>query len=156
MSNVIYSKQAIFSEAQVFNFLILYFKATLTIIKTADGFIFGGYTDASWNITNDYVRDENAFIFSLTNQQNTPLLMRTSHPHESIYSHPNYGPVFGKGHDIFIADNSNQNTLSHAYICHTYEHPKYLHSKTEAMKFLASRTHFQTAEIEIFKRLSNI
>lgn len=131
----------------------LFKKGTLTVIKTCDGFIFGGFTEEKWSFINNYVTDRNAFIFSLINRQNEPILLRTKHPDESIYCHPNHGPTFGKGHDIFISDDSNMNNLSHAYIGHTYQHPKYIHNMEEAKKFLAGVEKFQTADIEVFQRV---
>ncbi len=38
-----------------------------------------------------------------------------------IYCHPNYGPTFGKySHDLFIADQCNNNRTSHANFPHCY------------------------------------
>ena len=40
---------------------------TLTVIKTTNGFIFGGYTAVAWDSTSRHKIDPNAFIFSLVN-----------------------------------------------------------------------------------------
>ena len=34
-------------------------------------------------------------------------------PSRAIYRGPSYGPTFGGGHDIYVADNANQNTNSY-------------------------------------------
>jgi len=39
-------------------------QGTLTIIKTVDNFVFGGYTEADWG-SNSYQLNQNSFIFSL-------------------------------------------------------------------------------------------
>ena len=38
---------------------------TITLIKTNDGFRFGGYASISWNNKSCFQKDKNAFIFSL-------------------------------------------------------------------------------------------
>ena len=38
---------------------------TITIIKTRDNYVFGGYTEASWDSTSGYKTDTTAYIFSL-------------------------------------------------------------------------------------------
>jgi hypothetical protein len=51
---------------------------TLTILKAKEiSFIFGGFTTAIWEITSEWIykSDPNAFIFSLTNKDNSPLKM---------------------------------------------------------------------------------
>lgn len=36
---------------------------TLTIVKTVNNYIFGGYTQEAWNQSGDYIYDKDAFIF---------------------------------------------------------------------------------------------
>lgn len=122
------------------------------MIKTTDGYIFGGFTGEKWNQANNYVHDKNAFIFSLINQRNTPIMLKTNVSEHSIYSHPSYGPTFGSGHDIFISDNSNSNSLSHSILCHTYQHPDFSYNSDDAKKFLAGNDKFKVAEIEVFHK----
>ena len=80
--------------------------ATLTIIKVNSN-IFGGYTEMSWNGNNGYIKDPNAFIFSLINNKNLPFVAKVENSTYSIYSNSSYGPTFGFGkygsnNDIFI------------------------------------------------------
>jgi hypothetical protein len=42
-----------------------------------------------------------------------------------IFHHKGYGPTFGKGHDICIADNANMNQFSIANIGNTYSNQNY-------------------------------
>ena len=44
---------------------------TITIIKSSNGFIFGGFTLISWNSTSKWTEDSSSFIFSLTNPNGT-------------------------------------------------------------------------------------
>jgi hypothetical protein len=79
-----------------------------------------------------------------------PVVLKTTNPDESIYCHSHYGPVFGKGHDIFISDQSNSSALSYSRLCATYRHPDFVHNSKEANCFLAGSEKFQVAEIEVF------
>ena len=87
-------------------------KHTLTIVKTTRGYIFGGYTDEAWNSHNEYVKDPNAFIFSLINPSHSPQLIKCSEPDYAIYCGLNYGPSFGYSCSLYLSDFSNLNTLS--------------------------------------------
>ena len=44
----------------------------LTIIKSTNGQIFGGFNEIEWNSTNREYYDPNAFLFSLINKENKP------------------------------------------------------------------------------------
>lgn len=73
---------------------------TLTIVKTIQGNVFGGYTEAAWSTFNVHVADPKAFLFSLINKDNKPLIMKCSNPATAIYCGNSYGPTFGEGHDL--------------------------------------------------------
>lgn len=42
--------------------------ATISIIKSKCGKVFGGYTSTAWSSVRGYKKDEKAFLFSLTNK----------------------------------------------------------------------------------------
>jgi hypothetical protein len=87
---------------------------TLTILKAKESsFIFGGFTAAEWDSQYKCKSDANAFIFTLTNKDNTPLKIKIdSNKHKyAIYCNSGCGPTFGYG-DIRIANNSNTTTDS--------------------------------------------
>ena len=86
---------------------------TLTIIQTTNGNIFGGFTNAVWSSSAGYVTDTGAFIFSLINTENKPRKFSIKiNGGSAIYNSNSYGPIFGGGHDILTADNSNINSNS--------------------------------------------
>ena len=122
---------------------------TLTILK-ANGFIFGGFTTASWDGESQSKSDPNAFLFSLTNKQNKPCKMKIRrHRHgTAIFCDPDYGPTFGRG-DIEIVSNSNTNETSSSVLGDDYKHPKYAF---EAKAFLADSFRFQLSEIEVYEK----
>ena len=51
-------------------------KDTLTIIKTTQSYIFGGFTNIAWDSSNKSKIDHNAFIFSLVNKENKPIKIK--------------------------------------------------------------------------------
>ena len=131
-------------------------KNTLTIVKTDNGFVFGGFTQAAWSSTSKYVFDKNAFIYSLVNESDAPIKIECSQPEVAIYCSANYGPTFGTGHCFNICDHSNTNSLSYSNWSESYKHPTHASGSNEAKIFLAGSSYFQTAEIEVFVRYDKI
>lgn len=125
---------------------------TLAIIKVKEN-IFGGYTEASWDRESFSKFDKNAFVFSLTNQENQPIKMKTNDPDYSIVAYDSYGVVFGcnGGNDILICSDSNTSNQSYSELGSTYSHPKYAKESSQAKIFLAGSKNFCTNEIEIYK-----
>ena len=131
---------------------------TLTIVKSTKGYIFGGYTNFPWDRTNAYKHDNNAFIFSLlNNEKNRSLIFENSKDFDnqyslgSIYSNSFVGPIFGRGHDLFISDRSNENESSHSSLGYTFTHPDYPKDSVRAYSILAGSKYFRVDEIEIFQ-----
>jgi len=122
---------------------------TLVIIKSANGNIFGGYTEQSWNYINNCNVDPNAFIFSLINKDNKPIKMKCIKPSQAIYCSTDYGPNFGLN-DIEISNESNIGTNSVSNLGDSYKHPDYEYESNEAQSFLAGSCKLQVSEIEVF------
>jgi hypothetical protein len=128
-------------------------KKTLSLIKTTNGFVFGGYTEQLWNHIGHFQTDYRAFIFSLANVDKKPVKMEIQVPEFAIYCDSGFGPTFGSGHDIHIAEYSHSNQKSYSELSETYLHPPYERGSNEANCFLAGSYNFQVTEIEVFKRL---
>ena len=126
---------------------------TLTIVKSTREKIFGGYTTNQWSLTGNepWQIDNSAFIFSLVNKENRPLIFeQTCNDGHSIGSFKHYGPIFGAGNDIFISDSSNTNIQSFSNLGATYTHPDYPYGSEKAKTILAGARYFQVQEIEVF------
>ncbi|CAF4682498.1 unnamed protein product, partial [Rotaria socialis] len=83
---------------------------TMTLIKSKDGYIFGGYAHMSWSSGNSYIRDPKAFVFTLKNPHSirpTRYLLKSGSEAYALYAHASYGPTFGNGPDIRVPDQSN-------------------------------------------------
>ena len=68
-------------------------------------------------------------------------------PSFTIYRGPSYGPVFGRGNDIDIADNANSNTNSITYFGDSYSLPSGIRDKNT---ILARTFSFSPDEVEVF------
>jgi uncharacterized protein YutE (UPF0331/DUF86 family) len=70
---------------------------TLTIVKSTDGYIFGGYAEQAWNSSTDFKLDPNAVMFSLVNPSSRPALTwhwESIKHKKGILCHSSYGPTF--------------------------------------------------------------
>ena len=132
---------------------------TLTLVRVQSNFdkghIFGGYTNAIWDSTDQYKLDYNAFIFSLVNASHLPIKMKFNgtNKNSSIYCGANYGPTFGGGYDIFISNDANKNEESYSKLDYSYKHPSYMYGSNEAKTFLAGSFHFKLSEIEVYRKI---
>ncbi len=128
---------------------------TVTIIKTNSNYVFGGYTAAEWGANNNSsISDSSAFLFSLrrngtSNNQKLPII-RAEY---AIYGGPGYGPTFGGGHDIYIADRSDTQVGSYSNLDHSYQCPTgYSYGKENIKCFLAGTYNgWLTTEIEVYQ-----
>lgn len=86
---------------------------TLVLIQCSDGAAYGGYTSVSWQSTNCYQADSNAFLFRVYNfancrtKQVAEKFAERRNGHE-VYKCASYGPTFGNGHDLMTFNNSGQ------------------------------------------------
>ena len=126
---------------------------TLTIIKSTNGNIFGGFAEKAWDSSNQFYDDQNAFLFSLVNKENNPFKVMCTNGAFAIYCNSSYGPTFGGGCDIHIASGSNSNQDSYSNFGSFYKHADYTAGTEKAMSILAGSKNFQTLEIEVFVRI---
>lgn len=87
---------------------------TVTVVLDTAGRRFGGYSVHNWcqsPIGSSYSRAPESFIFSLTNNQKFEL--NEQFHKNAIYRNNSYGPTFGAGFDLYIADQCKSNTSSY-------------------------------------------
>jgi len=77
--------------------------------------------------------------------------MKAANPNNSIYCDPSYGPVFGAGPDIHVANNANANANSTSNLGSTYKLDKDPYT-FQRQSFLAGSYYFQLSEIEVYKK----
>jgi len=124
---------------------------TLIIIKAINGNVFGGYTEQSWSGQSCFKVDSNAFLFSLVNNLKKPIKLKCIFPENAIVCNPSYGPIFGSGHDLLIADKSNLKNINTSSLGHSYSYPEYRFGY-DIDKFLAGTSRFQSSEIEVYSK----
>lgn len=146
---------------------------TLTIVKSNNGNIFGGYTESQWNDPdgkensrgvennqskdNYYKRDNNAFVFSLVNKIGKPMKVGVSSGEEdfAIYCRTSNGPTFGRGCDFMINGDSNVNKTAWSNFGVSFgsdEINKLEKNSNESKSFLAGAEKFSVLEVEVFQR----
>ena len=118
---------------------------TVTVVLDTTGRRFGGYTLHNWcpsAVGGSYSRAPESFIFSLTNNQKFEL--NDQFHKNAIYRHTSYGPTFGSGHDLYIADQCKSNTSSY---CNKSAY------KTENNNLLGGNgnTSFQVTTYEVYQ-----
>jgi hypothetical protein len=122
---------------------------TLTILKVhGTSYIFGGFASVSWDGSGQYKSDPSAFLISLTNKDNQPCKMRQINITKSIRCDSDYGPTFGGGYDIAIANNANVRAGSYSVLGGSYEHPQ----PSQGGSYLAGSQYFQLSEIEVYQK----
>jgi len=97
---------------------------TLTIVKTKDGYVLGGYSNTSWSIYEFpgevrviYKKADKAFLFLLTDSDgiHAPYKMKLNSyggGDAICHSSGEAGPTFGSGHDLYVSLHANDPTLN--------------------------------------------
>lgn len=129
---------------------------TVTLVRVGD-YIFGGYTPLAWNQSGSYTYDGESFLFSLSNPTNKYCGVRFPNTgtqgKNSIYGSSGYGPTFGGGHDLHIANNANSNTSSYTRLGHGFSHPSFASGTTEVQNFFCGSSNFMPSEVEVLQLL---
>jgi len=121
---------------------------TLVVIKSTNGYLFGGYSASSWDSVSGYRGNSNNFLFTMTNTHSIPPTKYNAKPNDnnSIFCHSTYGPTFGSGHDVYICNNSNVSGNN----CSSYFPGSYQDSTGRGQATFTGAFNFQTNEIEVF------
>jgi hypothetical protein len=122
---------------------------TLTVVKSTNNNIFGGYTEADWSGYYQFKNDTNAFLFSLVNSYNTSVKMNVIQPQNAIYIYN--GPTFGRDWDLYVA---LDNSYGYSNLGSSYELPSFLAKygtySYQSQSFLAGSYSFQLVEVEVY------
>jgi len=122
---------------------------TITVILSANGFVFGGYTDLDWapaSTAGGFKSSTESFLFTLRNPfgiQPTKYILKS--PQYAIYCEDQFGPTFGNGFDMNVFSDSNLSSRSYFNFPYTYED-----STGRGFSTFTGSSNFQTEEIEVF------
>ena len=84
---------------------------TVTFVKAKNERRFGGFANLGWHSNNAYILDKNAFLFSLDLFE----CYYYNSGNNQIYGSSSYGPLWGAGHDLYLASgclNNNSSTTN--------------------------------------------
>ena len=104
---------------------------------------------------NSFIRDPEAFLFSLENTDNLSPFKMTQRSNalflgKSLHSYQKYGPTFGCS-DFFIADMATRNKHSYSDLGCTYQLPHgYRYNTATAHALLAGSRYFTPTDVEVF------
>ena len=146
-----------------------YRENTVTIIKSNFNHVFGGFTSAKWDLNRLFIKDSNAFLFSLrrngslSNQKfkvtKPDFALRGAQFENRNYSL--YGPTFGGGFDVYVRNSSNNYlkdqldgyTPCYSNFGHSYELPPgYTYGSIDTKSYLAGAyINWFTTEIEVYQ-----
>ena len=131
--------------------------ATVTVVKSAGGFIFGGYADLPWGGGSAYKASPGAFLFGLhTSKGQGPIKLtqggQSPNAGRAVHHNSSTGPRWGGGHDLQIGDNPNAANSSYASLGHTYNPPPGgVYGQPSANEYFAEAYQFTLAEFEVFR-----
>lgn len=143
-------------EASEFHFMCDNKGAKITIVKTSEGYVFGGYSDQSWAGNGSYKSSDDAFMFSLKCHAGlapTKMKLMYGKNSDAVYCKSDCGPCFGAGHDLSVGGSGYYNALNlksgYTTYNNTYELP------TGALNSFLTGKHgsgnrFEVAEVEVF------
>jgi hypothetical protein len=137
---------------------------TLTIIKSTNGNIFGGYTDSSWDPTTECrpSSDRNAFLFSLINLHKQPTKIKINQNFDrAITYYSDHGPAFGNSTygatELILAyqpqyESSYILRIGHSKLATCYQPPNYPQG-SNGSNFLAGSENFDVTDVEVFMKI---
>ena len=119
---------------------------TLTVIKSQNSNIFGGYTSADWS-GKGFKYDSTAFLFSLVNKYNVAVKMNVTISKYAIFTDPDYSIMFGGGFDLYCY----YKQYCSCFLGHSYQLPSFLtYGSYDANTFLGGIQDFEALEIEVW------
>ncbi len=95
---------------------------TLVIVRSTNGFTFGGYAAAAWHNNNACIRAAGSFVFWVENPQGrAPACLDCANPAKALWGgcHNQHGPVFGSESCLRPCDSDNP-AVSYAQPTATY------------------------------------
>jgi len=119
--------------------------ATITIVHSNLGHVFGGYTSLPWTShTGTYCNDNDSFIFLLRSKRGQKGKYTIKNNAYSVYHQAGYGPTFGGGFDFYLCSNCNTTNSSYSNAGHSY-------SCNSDQTLLAGAYNFTVQDYEVYQ-----
>ena len=104
-------------------------------------------------LTDYYASAPGSFMYSLRNNDDIASFkstLRDENDTKAIYRFSSYGPVFGRGSDLVIANNAGSNNNSYTYFGYSYNLPLgYTLDHTNTRSLLGGSLYFTPSEVEV-------
>ena len=139
--NILYRKSRDSDKVNIFHSKCDKIRGTLILIKTVQGYKFGGYVNENWEGDNIVKKDNTAFIFSL----NYNKIYDIKNNKNAIYCNPNYGPTFcGNREATLLIKDINEGECCMS-VDSNYENYK------DDFEINGGQKRFKVSELEVFK-----
>jgi hypothetical protein len=125
--------------------------ATVTVIRSNEGYVLGGYVDQSWRSSIGWIASSSAFLFSLVHPSSSvamKLPLNGTNNECAMFCSSLCGPAFGGGHDIAVCDPANTNSNSYTNLGDSYTLPDGI---KDGKTFFTGAYHFQASEVEVYR-----
>ena len=138
---------------QSFHSLCDDYSHTLVVVKTSDGYVFGGYSDQKWGGRDKWKSSSSVFLFSLKCNAGLPparMKVRSGQEAYAVYADASYGPCFGGGYDFLIGDGGSMEQ-GYTYLDNTFEMPPGASADETFLTGLGNEDYFDLADLEVFE-----
>ena len=113
---------------------------TVTFVKAKNGRKFGGFANKGWDSSNHYIGDDKAFLFSYYYYE----CYFYNSGNNWIYGSSSYGPLWGFGHDLYLASGCLSNNSSNTNQSGSYNY----NGKNDALN---GGSNFQAEDYETYE-----
>jgi hypothetical protein len=134
--------------------------ATITVVKSASGFVFGGVTGVAWTSKGGNVNTTDVFLYGIRTHRSLSapvIFLPTQNTENAMYDDEVSGPHFGTGLDLNFSPNGRaENTFGTANLGHVYTGNGIFNvsrstgATYEASTFMTKLLQFQVADVEVF------
>ena len=114
-------------------------KNTVTFVQAKNGRKFGGFANQAFNSNDSWISDPNCFVFSLFYNE----CYYYNNNGSMIYGSSSYGPLWGSGHDLYLASGCLNNTTSQS--------KQYSFNYLNRVNALTGSSNFQAEDYETYE-----
>ena len=116
----------------------------IILIKTSNNIIIGGYTSKVWSSSNNYMKDHDAFLFSLTNKE---IYVNINSKYACLHLE-NEGPCFGNNYELKIVNNclKENSWVNNESNCYNFGNKNLINEKTTTI--------FKVIDYEVYQIIS--
>ena len=159
-AKLIYSAEIDGDDSLSFHLLCDNIGPNLTLVKSIDGKIFGGYTRENWSGDNQYKKDDKAFIFSMDFRRKAELTQKNN----AIHCSPTSGPTFGNDLKVcsgcLTVDGSYFRTGYYKFKINNNNNEDYNYGSrnpfsSQMNNYLSSSYNFKCKNVEVYAIIEN-